>query len=109
MTQTKLFVPSNVCSLRSFLAIVGTAESSSEHPIGVAIAQNSKEILETSGLGHCLDFEAVPGHGLQCIVSSIKNLIEGESIDLKPLDGNDDDTYQVSYNFPIDDIILVLI
>eukprot|EP00794_Sanderia_malayensis_P006913 gene6913-7690_t len=96
VTQTKLFVESTVCSLRPFLAIVGSAESSSEHPIGVAITQYAKKILETESLGQCKEFEAVPGHGLQCFVSGIADLTDGESIDisgneLSPRDGS----YQV--------------
>lgn len=95
MTQTKLFVPSNVCSLRPFLAIVGTAEGSSEHPIGVSIAQNSKEVLETEALGQCTEFEAVPGHGLRCVVAGIERLTNGEPVDLRPVEGLPKGTFEV--------------
>ncbi len=97
VTQTKLFVPSTACSLRSFLAIVGSAESSSEHPIGVAITQHAKKELETDTLGQCTDFEAVPGHGLRCIVSGITKFTDGESIDIKPLENEamSDGSYHV--------------
>eukprot|EP00112_Aurelia_sp_Birch-Aquarium-sp1_P014020 Seg3.14 transcript_id=Seg3.14/GoldUCD/mRNA.D3Y31 product="Copper-transporting ATPase 1" protein_id=Seg3.14/GoldUCD/D3Y31 len=95
VTQTKLFVPSNICSLRTFLAIVGTAESSSEHPLGVAIAQNSKDILESDMLGQCANFEAVPGHGLRCTVSGIHSFTIGDTNGLKPLEGAPEGTYEV--------------
>ena len=90
VTRTKLFVPSTVCSLKPFLAIVGSAESSSEHPIGVAITQNAKQVLETDVLGQCLNFEAVPGHGLKCTVTGIDKFISGENISIEPM--RDEDT-----------------
>ena len=99
VTQTKLFVPSNICSLRPFLAIVGTAEGSSEHPIGLAISQNSKQVLESEVLGQCTDFEAVPGHGLQCMVAGVENLSGGEPIDLPPINGASKGTYEVMENY----------
>lgn len=99
VTQTKLFVPSTVCSLRPFLAIVGTAEGSSEHPIGLAISQNSKDVLETAALGQCTDFEAVPGHGLRCVVAGIERFANGESVSLKPVEGLPKGTYEVPVLF----------
>ena len=44
VTKTSIFVPREVCSLNKFLAIVGTAESGSEHPIGVAICDYAKQV-----------------------------------------------------------------
>ena len=95
VTQTKLFIPSDVCSLQAFLSIVGTAESSSEHPIGLAISQNAKEVLESQTLAQCRDFEAVPGHGLKCVVSGIENLTNGEPIKLPPVEDLSEGSYEV--------------
>jgi len=95
VTQTKLFVPSDVCSVNVFLSIVGTAESSSEHPIGLAISQNAKDVLESQALGQCTNFEAVPGHGLRCIVSGIDHLTNGEKVNLKPIEGLQEGTFEV--------------
>ena len=81
--------------MNAFLSIVGTAESSSEHPIGLAISQNAKEVLESQALGQCTDFEAVPGHGLQCIVSGIGHLTNGERVNLKPAEGLQEGTFEV--------------
>lgn len=95
VTQTKLFIPSDVCSLHAFLSVVGTAESSSEHPIGLAISQNAKEVLESQALGHCTDFEAIPGYGLKCLVSGIENLTNGEPVNIEPVEGLSKGTYEV--------------
>ncbi|CAL8307337.1 unnamed protein product [Merluccius merluccius] len=60
--------------LRKVLAVVGTAEASSEHPLGVAIAKHCKEALGSAVLGYCQDFQAVPGCGIGCRVSSVEQL-----------------------------------
>ncbi|XP_027015755.2 copper-transporting ATPase 2 isoform X2 [Tachysurus fulvidraco] len=62
--------------LRKVLAIVGTAEASSEHPLGMAVAKHCKEELSTETLGFCHDFQAVPGCGIGCRVSNIEALLE---------------------------------
>ncbi len=97
VTQTKLFVPSTVCSIRPFIAIVGSAESSSEHPIGVAITQNAKSVLETNQLGQCTNFEAIPGYGLQCTVSGISKFTIDGRINIPSPDGEGatEGSYQV--------------
>uniref|UniRef100_A0A8C7L4W3 Copper-transporting ATPase 2 n=1 Tax=Oncorhynchus kisutch TaxID=8019 RepID=A0A8C7L4W3_ONCKI len=65
--------------LRKVLALVGTAEASSEHPLGMAVAKHCKEELETDVLGSCKDFQSVPGCGISCKVSNIEEvLLEGD-------------------------------
>ncbi|XP_054575755.1 copper-transporting ATPase 2 isoform X2 [Eptesicus fuscus] len=61
--------------LRKVLAVVGTAEASSEHPLGVAITKYCKEELGTEALGYCMDFQAVPGCGIGCKVSSVEGTL----------------------------------
>ncbi|XP_062957574.1 copper-transporting ATPase 2 isoform X2 [Cynocephalus volans] len=61
--------------LRKVLAVVGTAEASSEHPLGVAVTKYCKEELGTETLGYCTDFQAVPGCGIGCKVSSVDGLL----------------------------------
>ncbi|XP_036401466.1 copper-transporting ATPase 2 [Megalops cyprinoides] len=61
--------------LRKVLAVVGTAEASSEHPLGMAVAKYCKEELDTDMLGYCRDFQAVPGCGISCKVSNIEELL----------------------------------
>uniref|UniRef100_A0A670I1A7 Copper-transporting ATPase 2 n=1 Tax=Podarcis muralis TaxID=64176 RepID=A0A670I1A7_PODMU len=62
-------------SLKKVLAVVGTAEASSEHPLGMAVTKYCKEELGREILGYCKDFQAVPGCGISCNVGSI----EGEN------------------------------
>lgn len=61
--------------LRKVLAVVGTAEASSEHPLGVAVTKYCKEELGTEALGYCMDFQAVPGCGIGCKVSSVEGIL----------------------------------
>ena len=42
--RVSLFVKEHVCPFIKFLAIAGTAESSSEHPIASAIVKYCKEV-----------------------------------------------------------------
>uniref|UniRef100_A0A3Q2Y9Z5 Copper-transporting ATPase 2 n=1 Tax=Hippocampus comes TaxID=109280 RepID=A0A3Q2Y9Z5_HIPCM len=65
--------------LRKILAIVGTAEASSEHPLGVAVATHCKEELGADVLGYCQDFQAVPGCGISCRVSNVDHLLPQQS------------------------------
>uniref|UniRef100_A0A673G3B7 Copper-transporting ATPase 2 n=1 Tax=Sinocyclocheilus rhinocerous TaxID=307959 RepID=A0A673G3B7_9TELE len=65
--------------LRKVLAVVGTAEASSEHPLGMAVAKHCKEELGTETLGYCHDFQAVPGCGISCKVSNIEDLLQDKS------------------------------
>ncbi|XP_057194434.1 copper-transporting ATPase 2 [Triplophysa rosa] len=62
--------------LRKVLAVVGTAEASSEHPLGTAVAKHCKEELGSETLGYCYDFQAVPGCGISCKVSNIEDLLQ---------------------------------
>ncbi|XP_070789124.1 copper-transporting ATPase 2 [Pituophis catenifer annectens] len=64
--------------LKKFLALVGTAEASSEHPLGMAVTQYCKEELGTEILGCCKDFQTVPGCGISCNVSSTETLLGDE-------------------------------
>uniref|UniRef100_A0A8D1XRN3 Copper-transporting ATPase 2 n=1 Tax=Sus scrofa TaxID=9823 RepID=A0A8D1XRN3_PIG len=65
--------------LRKVLAVVGTAEASSEHPLGVAVTRYCKEELGTETLGYCTDFQAVPGCGIGCKVSNVEGVLaQGE-------------------------------
>uniref|UniRef100_A0AAY4C2C9 P-type Cu(+) transporter n=1 Tax=Denticeps clupeoides TaxID=299321 RepID=A0AAY4C2C9_9TELE len=61
--------------LRKVLAVVGTAEASSEHPLGLAVTKHCKQELDTGTLGYCHDFQAVPGCGISCKVSNIDELV----------------------------------
>ncbi|EEB14125.1 Copper-transporting ATPase, putative [Pediculus humanus corporis] len=71
-----MFVKENVFSLISLLCVVGTAESNSEHPIGSAIVKFVKKVLGNDSLGRITSFQSVPGCGLKCTVTQVKDLIE---------------------------------
>ncbi|XP_026466115.1 copper-transporting ATPase 1 isoform X2 [Ctenocephalides felis] len=65
-----LFVKSKLYTMSKILAIIGSAEVNSEHPIGSAIVKYVKETLETDFFGKCSDFQTVPGCGLKCMISN---------------------------------------
>ncbi|XP_066973024.1 LOW QUALITY PROTEIN: copper-transporting ATPase 1 [Macrobrachium rosenbergii] len=75
LAKLSLFVNETVCSLAQFLAIVGTAENNSEHPIASAISKFCRQALGNLG-GQCEEFKAVSGFGLQCTVAGIESLLE---------------------------------
>ncbi|CAB5374401.1 uncharacterized protein OCT59_017275 [Rhizophagus irregularis] len=52
-----------------FFALVGAAESSSEHPYGKAIVNHAKQLLEVENIDAELsNFEAIAGMGIKCNV-----------------------------------------
>ena len=64
-------------SLATLLAVVATAENSSEHPLATAIVKFSKEVLglqQTSGKAS--EFQVVPGCGLRARVSCVETMVE---------------------------------
>lgn len=75
VSQIKVLVESNRISRNKILAIVGTAESHSEHPLGAAITKYCKQELDTETLGTCIDFQVVPGCGISCKVTNIECLL----------------------------------
>ncbi|KAM6151720.1 copper-transporting ATPase 1 isoform 2-T2 [Rhynchocyon petersi] len=75
VNQVKVLVESNRISRSKILAIVGTAESSSEHPLGAAVTKYCKQELDTETLGTCIDFQVVPGCGISCKVTNIEGLL----------------------------------
>ncbi|KFO12635.1 Copper-transporting ATPase 1, partial [Balearica regulorum gibbericeps] len=73
--QVKFLVESHRLPHNKMLAIVGTAESNSEHPLGVAITKYCKKELDLETLGTCTDFQVVPGCGISCKVTNIEALL----------------------------------
>ena len=45
VVKTALFVKPAQCSLNVLLAVTGTAENNSEHPIGLAITKYAKQVI----------------------------------------------------------------
>ncbi|KFO81934.1 Copper-transporting ATPase 2, partial [Cuculus canorus] len=77
-----------VLSLKKVLAVVGTAEASSEHPLGVAVTKYCREELGTQNLGYCTDFQAVPGCGISCKVGGVGAVLGTAEEGLDKLDTN---------------------
>uniref|UniRef100_A0A8K9V7V0 P-type Cu(+) transporter n=1 Tax=Oncorhynchus mykiss TaxID=8022 RepID=A0A8K9V7V0_ONCMY len=78
--QVKIVVEGNRMPRSRLLAIVGTAENNSEHPLGAAITKYCKQELGTESLGVCAEFQAVPGCGIRCQVSNTETLASNLSV-----------------------------
>uniref|UniRef100_A0A8C5C8S2 P-type Cu(+) transporter n=1 Tax=Gadus morhua TaxID=8049 RepID=A0A8C5C8S2_GADMO len=78
VVQLKIVVEANRMPRSRLLAVVGTAENSSEHPLGSAITKYCKQELGSESLGACSDFQTVAGCGIRCLVSSVDNLPRSE-------------------------------
>uniref|UniRef100_A0A6Q2XT20 P-type Cu(+) transporter n=1 Tax=Esox lucius TaxID=8010 RepID=A0A6Q2XT20_ESOLU len=88
VVQVKIVVEGNRMPRSRLLAIVGTAENNSEHPLGAAITKYCKQELGTDSLGTCTDFQAVPGCGIRCQVSNTENLLRQHQGDSDSEDNN---------------------
>ncbi|XP_076147849.1 copper-transporting ATPase 1 [Alosa pseudoharengus] len=81
VVQVRMVVEGNRVPRSRLLAIVGTAENHSEHPLGAAITRYCKQELGTESLGTCTDFQSVPGCGIRCQVSNTEGLLRREDSD----------------------------
>lgn len=81
VSRVRIFVENHVCSFMKLIAIAGTAETSSEHPIAAAIVNYAKQTLKKDLLGQVTNFQAVPGCGLHCKVSQVESLLSNIDIE----------------------------
>nr|BAH24014.1 heavy metal transporting P-type ATPase [Ascidia sydneiensis samea] len=82
--------------LRHLMAIVGTAENASEHPLGVAVVKRAKEILQIDSLAISSNFKSVEGCGIQCDVTGVEDLIRNSNNIMKnDLENSHDDSSDV--------------
>lgn len=81
-------------TLNALMAIVGTAEASSEHPIAKAITDYAKQLLQTDILGSCEGFEAIPGFGLSCKVGNVGSILKNAP---KYVGGHDSSCVEIQY------------
>jgi len=63
-------------SFSTILSAIGTAESSSEHPLGTAIVKYATKIFGSKIFGRAEDFQSVPGCGLKVNICGISDLKE---------------------------------
>lgn len=75
VSKIAYFASERICSIVKLLAIVGTAEVSSEHPIASAIVRYVKETFGTEVNGQCTNFQAVAGCGLKCRVTHLETML----------------------------------
>uniref|UniRef100_A0A8C3RU15 P-type Cu(+) transporter n=1 Tax=Chelydra serpentina TaxID=8475 RepID=A0A8C3RU15_CHESE len=86
--QVKILMEDNQMPRNKILAIVGTAESNSEHPLGTAITKYCKKELDSETLGTCTDFQVVAGCGISCKVTNIEALLYRRNEKYSVLIGN---------------------
>lgn len=125
--QMKIVVEGNKMPRSRLLAIVGTAENNSEHPLGAAITRFCKQVglslpvplkptwtqichqssnlksmclqeLGTESLGTCTDFQAVPGCGIRCQVSNTETLLKQADSDSEDNNQRNSVLVQISDN-----------
>lgn len=87
LSVAKVFLISRDRSASDVLAAAGAAEAGSEHPVGTAIVKFARQALgiDAEPLGDVNDFQAVPGCGLKCTISSVKAAVRGSpAYDFKP-------------------------
>jgi len=77
VVATKIFPTDHYIHWRTFLSIIGTAESKSEHPLGEAITDFSRQNLGISSFGDIIDFEAFPGMGIKSTVKNVNINVDG--------------------------------
>ena len=79
---TNNMTSSSGVSLQHFLAVVGSAESNSEHPIATAIVDYVKQALQVTSFARVTDFQATPGCGLRCNVSDLGSVLNDDLSDV---------------------------
>ncbi|XP_008195006.1 copper-transporting ATPase 1 isoform X2 [Tribolium castaneum] len=73
---TRVWLKGDSLSPALILAAVGCAETNSEHPIASAIIKYVREAIGAELTGTSSAFQAVPGCGLKCTVSSLGQVVK---------------------------------
>lgn len=103
VAHVAMFVDQSTCTLQRLIALAGSAESHSEHPIANAIVRYAKQLLKKEVLGKVTHFQAVPGCGLKCRVSNVESLINQSMTDVELMNRRNS---TISYNVVIDGVIV---
>uniref|UniRef100_A0A914UQF2 P-type Cu(+) transporter n=1 Tax=Plectus sambesii TaxID=2011161 RepID=A0A914UQF2_9BILA len=75
MAKINCLISQAVMPLQRLLAIVGSAESHSEHPIASAITSFVKQFLKTEQWAQITKFRASAGNGIYCQVGAVEQLL----------------------------------
>lgn len=91
VVEIRSFLPNDpYWILRRILAVAGTAESGSEHPLGIAVRKHCQDHFGCEQFGRCEGFNAVWGYGLRAKVSGVESAINKTAPSESP-----DKTYEV--------------
>ncbi|RZC38759.1 E1-E2 ATPase, Hydrolase, HMA and/or HAD domain containing protein, partial [Asbolus verrucosus] len=72
---TRIWMKGDSLSPALILGALGCAETNSEHPIAAAIIKYVREAIGSDLSGISSNFQAVPGCGMKCTVSSLSQLV----------------------------------
>ncbi|KAI1723796.1 e1-E2 ATPase domain-containing protein [Ditylenchus destructor] len=85
-------LPASRLTLKRICAILGSAESSSEHPLGNAIVSFAKEYLQNEHWANINRFRVSAGNGIACEVSNISSVLSSIS-ENSPVPKSDEEGY----------------
>ncbi|KAI6185328.1 P-type Cu(+) transporter [Aphelenchoides besseyi] len=83
-------VSSNRLSLNTMIALAGSAETNSEHPIGNAITAFTKEFLNCEQWASVSQFHTSPGEGIRCEIRNVENLLQSSPVSINGKDELED-------------------
>ncbi|MFH4980487.1 hypothetical protein AB6A40_007196 [Gnathostoma spinigerum] len=81
LVRIRTLVSQKALQIDRILCIVGSAESNSEHPIGVAIASFVKEYMGTEEWTTVRRFHASAGSGISCEISDVDKMLQNSKND----------------------------
>ncbi|VDN07556.1 unnamed protein product [Thelazia callipaeda] len=74
--RVQTLIPETCLSLRKMFAIIGSAESNSDHPIATSIAHFVKEWLNTKEWASVRRFHASAGNGIVCEIRKVDEMLQ---------------------------------
>lgn len=104
VSKIAYFANDQKCTIVRLLAVVGTAEVSSEHPIASAIVRYVKETFATEVNGLCTNFQAVAGCGLKCRVTHLENMLSQAEKSEKIINYHNQRGQNASSTFKLNDV-----